>query len=245
MGRTLLIDGDVMLYQHCTAVEVVTDWGDDIWTLHSDAREAKQLTDNWLANIKDDLNADKIEISFSSRKNFRKTVLPTYKYHRKASRKPLAFHEVKKYVTDVYGSTTLPWLEGDDVLGIWGTDPKHKGEQVIVTIDKDLLTIPGLHYNPTKPDNGVIEIDEGTAEYNHLYQTLTGDSVDGYKGCPGIGPVTANRILKRDCSWGAVVQAYEEAGLDEDSALVQARVARILHKDEYNMTKKEVRLWEP
>ena len=245
MSRVLLIDGDVMLYQHCVAVEVSFDWGDDIWTLHSDAREAKHLTDNWLAALKEDLNADKVEIAFSDKKNFRKMILPTYKYHRKASRKPLAFHAVRDYVTEVYGSTVLPWLEADDVLGIWATDPKRKDEQIVVTIDKDLLTVPGLHYNPTKPDQGVIEVDERTASYNHLYQTLTGDSVDGYKGCPGIGPVNAKRLLDKSQSWETVLKAYDSAGLEEDDALVQARVARILHHEDYDMKAQEVIEWQP
>ena len=244
MSRTLLIDGDVMLYQHCLAVETAFDWGDDIWTLHSDAREAKQLTDNWLANLKEDLNASKVRVAFSDSKNFRKQVLPTYKYHRKAHRKPLAFHSVRDYVTETYGSTVLPWVEADDVLGIWATTPT-KDENIVVTIDKDLLTVPGLHYNPNKPDEGVIEINEETAKFNHFYQTLTGDSVDGYKGCPGIGPVSAKRILNKDCSWSAVVETFESAGMEEEQALVQARVARILHKHEYNFNKKEVKLWEP
>lgn len=245
MTRVLLIDGDVMLYQHCTAVEVPFDWGDDIWTLHSDAREAKHLTDNWIAALKADLNADAVEVAFSDKKNFRKTILPTYKYHRKASRKPLAFHAVRDYVTKVYGSTIMAWLEADDVLGIWATDPRRKNEQIVVSIDKDLLTIPGLHYNPTKPDEGVIEIDKETAAYNHLYQTLTGDSVDGYKGCPGIGPVNAKRLLAKACNWEEVVSAYEKAGLEEKDALVQARVARILHYNDYNEKLQEVIEWEP
>lgn len=245
MSRVLLIDGDVMLYQHCTAVEVAFDWGDDLWTLHSDAREAKQLTDNWLAELKETLNASRIEVAFSDKDNFRKTILPSYKYHRKASRKPLAFRAVRNYVTEVYGSLTLPWLEADDVLGIWATNPNRKDEQIVVTIDKDLLTIPGLHFNPTKPEEGVIEIDEDRASYNHLYQTLTGDSVDGYKRCPGVGPVTASRLLKKNPSWSTVVSAYKSAGLTEEDALVQARVARILHWEEYNTTSKEVIEWQP
>jgi len=245
MSRVLLIDGDVMLYQNCTVVEVAFDWGDDIWTLHSDARAAKHLTDNWLAALKEDLNADKIEVAFSDKKNFRKMILPTYKYHRKSSRKPLAFHAVKEYVSEVYKSTVMPWLEADDVLGIWATDPKRKDEQIVVTIDKDLLTIPGLHYNPTKPDQGVIEIDDRTATYNHLYQTLTGDSVDGYKGCPGIGPVTAGRLLKKDQSWDTVLEAYSSAGLEAEDALVQARVARILHWEDYDQKAQEVIEWQP
>ena len=39
-------------------------------------------------------------------------------------------------------------------------------------------------------------INEKEANYFHMLQTLTGDPTDGYKGCPNIGKVTAEKILK-------------------------------------------------
>ena len=39
--------------------------------------------------------------------------------------------------------------------------------------------------------------------------------------------------------------AYAKEGLDEEYALAQARVARILRWDEYNIKKEEVILWTP
>ena len=115
----------------------------------------------------------------------------------------------------------------------------------MVTIDKDLKTIPGLHFDPGNPDDGIYEVTQEQADYNHLFQSLTGDLVDGYKGCPGVGPVKAARILEKDPCWASVVAAYNEKGISEEDALVQARVARILRWGEYNMEKKETRLWNP
>jgi DNA polymerase-1 len=243
MGNMLLIDGDVVLYQHSTAVEQEYDWGDDVWTLHSDVREAKGLMDNWLAELKEKLNGTSMVLALSDNNNFRKGILPTYKLHRKKHRKPIAYQPLKKYMESEYKTYALPTLEGDDCLGILGTQ-SYPGDRIIITIDKDLRTIPGYHYNPQKPEKGVEEVTLKEANYNHLYQTLTGDSVDGYKGCPGVGPVTAKRILK-DPTWGAVVSAFEGAGLNEKYALIQAQVARILRWGEYNMTTKEALLWKP
>ena len=42
---TALIDGDIVLYNVCTAIEYAYDWGDDVWTLHSDVKEGKQRMD--------------------------------------------------------------------------------------------------------------------------------------------------------------------------------------------------------
>jgi len=242
--KTALVDGDVALYEVTTACETPTDWGNDMWTLHCDFDVAKQRFDNWILNIKQILNVDKVIVALSGDTNWRKDVLPTYKLHRKKTRKPLAFAELKKYCCDVYRTFKYDNLEGDDVLGMLAGDPSIKGEKIIVTIDKDLKTIPGSHYNPLRKDEGIVEVTQDQADYNHLFQTLTGDAVDGYGGCPGIGPVRAAKVLQYPC-WGAVIEAYGTAGLTEEDALVQARVARILRHGEYNTKTMEVKLWEP
>jgi DNA polymerase-1 len=74
-------------------------------------------------------------------------------------------------------------------------------------------------------------------------QTLTGDRVDGYPGCPGIGPARAEKIV--DGGWDAVVDTYAKAGLNESVALVQARMAYILRKGDYIKSSSRVRLWTP
>lgn len=245
--RTILIDGDIVLYEVTLACETPINWGDDFWTLHSDFREATQRFDCWIADAASRLNADKVVVAMSGSENWRKGVLPTYKSNRKGKRKPLVFHELKQYCRDVYRTFEMNNLEADDVLGLMCGSPglgRIKGEKIVITIDKDLKTVPGLHYDPGHPERGVIEVDKDQADYNHLFQTLTGDAVDGYSGCPGIGPARAKRVLEYPC-WGAVVEAYEVAGLGEEDALIQARVARILRWGEYNLKKKEVRLWNP
>ena len=78
----------------------------------------------------------------------------------------------------------------------------------------------------------------------HLAQTLIGDPTDNYKGCPKIGAVGAKKILDKDCSWAAVVAAYEKAGLSEEDALAQARVARILRFEDVDEDMNPI-LWTP
>jgi len=248
MKRTLLIDGDILLYGESSAVEFEFDWGDDWWTLSGDAREAKERVDIWVADIKELLEADDVVLTLTADKNWRKDVLPTYKANRKGKRKPVVYRELKQYAMDTYKTALYPTLEADDVMGILQTDPANDNETVIVSEDKDMMTIPGKLYRPIRPEEGIQDISLEQANYNHYMQALMGDSTDGYGGCPGVGPKTAEKILKKADSsecWGLIVAAYEKAGLTEDDALTQARVARILRHGEFNKKKEEVNLWNP
>ena len=81
-----------------------------------------------------------------------------------------------------------------------------------------------------------------------LHPAVANHVVDGFKGLPGVGPVAATKILmglKRVQLWPAVVAAYEEKGLTEEDALVQARVSRILRTTDFNFKSKSVKLWTP
>jgi DNA polymerase-1 len=115
---------------------------------------------------------------------------------------------------------------------------------VVVSADKDLKTIPCRLYNPHDGSDRVISEEE--ADYNHLFQTLIGDQSDGYPGCPGIGAKTAAKLLEEHGAvWQTVVDAYKKAGLNEEEALRQARVARILRKGEFSSRTNKVKLWTP
>ena len=106
-----------------------------------------------------------------------------------------------------------------------------------------MRTLAGWHYDFLRDIYEYIPEEE--ADKNFLMQTLTGDPVDGYSGCPKIGAVNAARIMDKDCSWNAVVAAFEKQGLTAHDALIQARVARILRAGDYDFKKKEVKLWTP
>ena len=244
----LVIDGDIFLWECCLSAEEPFDWGDDLWTLHADAHQARIKLDIAFADLKEELNSSTIAIAFSSSENWRKDVLPSYKSHRKKTRKPTVFFEMKEYVRSTYKTFEIPTLEADDVCGILMTTSrlwKPSFDKVVVSTDKDLLQIPGLHYNPNRPEESISEVSKEDGDYNHLFQALTGDAVDGYSGCPRIGPKTAERLLKPAPVWDTVLKAYEDAGMAVEDALQQARVARILRAEDYDFNNKEVRLWEP
>ena len=130
------------------------------------------------------------------------------------------------------------------MMSIIQTAPHNEGKTIIVSTDKDMLTVPENLYNPGKDE--FHDISEAAADEFFLTQCLAGDPVDSVKGLPGIGPVKAKAILGPRPSWGAVEKAYIKAGFTRDDAIRQARLVRILRHCDWDQKKGEtVRLWNP
>ena len=239
-SKTLLVDGDMVVFQAAATSEVEVRWTDDVHTLHSKFDDAVDLFDNWRNKMNDVFESDNFIFAFSDKSNFRKEVDETYKSNRKKSRKPLCYSALKDYVCAKYRAHIWPTLEADDILGILATSDEHK-DCVVISDDKDLLSIPAMVYRLDTLHN----IDRTTADYNFFVQCLVGDATDGYKGCPGIGAKRAEAIFEGGADWSKIVAAYDKAGLDESAALIQARLARILRSEDYDIKNKKVKLWKP
>lgn len=236
-----LIDGDILAYQAAAYAEKPVNWGDGLWTLHAFEEDAEVAFQNHLDSIMGKTGAEKCLIAFSDKENWRKEVLNTYKANRSDVRKPMLLKHLRDWAAQKWECTTVPKLEGDDVLGIKATTP---GDWIVCSIDKDFKTIPGKHYNFGRDE--FFEITPEEADYWHMAQTLTGDATDNYGGCPGVGPKTAEKILAdKEDLWSAVIAAYIKAGLSEEEAITQAQVARILRAGEYDFDTGAVKLWHP
>ena len=245
---TLLIDGDIIAYKVACACEHAIEWSEGVWTLHSDLKEAKALFQEQYEQIRDKITADDVVFALSPKRNFRYRIWPEYKANRKGRRRPLVWEQLKTWIEEEYKTFQRPDIEADDVLGILATSPYIiPGDKIIVSTDKDFKTVPARFCNIR--DWEVRETTEEQADYNHMLQTLTGDSCDGYKGCPDCGPVKARKVLDGLSSyqemWPAVVEAYAKKGLGEEYALVMARLARICRRGDYDFKRKEVILWAP
>ncbi|WP_031245361.1 hypothetical protein [Mesorhizobium sp. LNJC384A00] len=271
---TLLVDGDLFAYQMACGVEKPLEF-DGHFILSADADTGKENLDSMFAGFMEKLDADRIIVCLSDTENFRKKVLPTYKSNRDGIRRPMILGALKEHIEANYETFTRPTLEADDVLGILLTNPKViPGEKIVVTEDKDLRSVPGLHWNPKK-DTKPVRVSVAQADREFYAQTLSGDMVDGYGGCPNIGYVRSREIvdegrllvrtedeIKRGKNagqtrvqwlaqaghgdlWECIVSHYEKAGLTEADALSAARVARILRTEDYDYKKKEPILWQP
>lgn len=275
---TALIDGDILVYQAALEAEHEHRWDDGCWTYHAYEEDAFAGFSRTLEGLVSITRSDDFLIALSepvAALNWRVGVLPTYKGNRKYVRRPLLRKCLNQWVMDHYRDKVYmrPTLEGDDVLGILSTHPTLvRGDKVVVSIDKDFKTIPGKHYNQGK--DLFFDINEEEADWWHMFQTLTGDSTDGYSGCPGVGAVAAQALLDApalqvpydhtmksgprkgqtevryredptDNVWAAVVSMYRSKGLSEEVALTQARVARICRHTDYDFQNRKPILWTP
>ena len=235
----LLIDADYIVYKCCAACETEIDYGEDVIFVTSNYSDAYKAVTRDISNITKQFGDFATPILFfSDSSNFRKKISPDYKGHRNR-KKPCGYKRVIRDLRINYEVIVMKTLEADDAMGIYAT--AHPGN-MIVSPDKDMRQIPGKLYNLT--DTTYITPEEG-AKW-HLIQTLAGDQTDGYSGVPGIGVKRAETLFdKEGYSWQTVLKAFNDKGLTDADALLNARLARILTLDDYDTKRQEPILWTP
>ena len=235
-----LIDCDYIAYKCTAGAEDEIDFGDDVILVTSRFSEAYRMVERELYRIASDLGCfDDSILFFSDSVNFRKSIDPAYKGHRNR-KKPCGYRRVIEALKKEYPVVVMPGLEADDAMGIYAT--KEEGH-IICSPDKDMRQIPGQLYDLKE---GVVEITKEEGDRWHLIQTMAGDQTDGYSGVPGIGIKRADALLtEHGATWETVKQAFAEKDLDEDVALMNARLAKILQVDDFDFSTQEPILWSP
>ena len=260
-----IIDGDVPVFTECASAERRGNpFGQYFVDVDEVARSTIDVVNTWAEKAG---ATDGIIFVYShpSRRNYRKThILPEQYKASRAVKKPDGYYEVLDILINTFDSFAIEGVEGDDTCGILHSSDA-VGPTVNISTDKDFRTIPGTLFNPMKME-WAEEISVNEAHHYRMLQTLTGDSADGYKGCPKIGPVKADKILdsfnipKDDEAdpkiyeltlWDKVEEAYFAAYPDLPSdevrslAVTQMRCARILHRCDYDKDGNRIRLWHP
>jgi DNA polymerase-1 len=240
---TLLIDADVLAFEASVVAEESIQWKEELWTVHADMALAKARVINRIEEFKDTLRCKDYILCLSDRANFRRKLYPDYKANRSKSRLPIILRQVKQWIIDELGGLLWANLEADDVISILATSMEE--ETIIVSIDKDFKSVPGIFFDYNKGEYHQPSLEE--ADNFHLIQTLTGDSTDGFSGVPKVGAVTAKRLLdKEGYTWETVAKCYKDAGLTEQDALMNAWMARLLRSENYNIETKTIeKLWTP
>lgn len=230
----LLIDGDLVAYRAAASAE-------------QDSNEiAFQRMEQLLDTILEDTQAAEFKLFLSGPTNFRYRIYPEYKANRLNDPKPRHLGDCKRYLQSNYFTVTSENCEADDVMGIAQSAQKSVDETCIVSLDKDLLQVPGLHYSwyieggpadkrwVREARMQEISVQEGAR--NFYTQMLVGDPSDNIKGVPGIGKVKAAKMLAGDISPEDMFHIVREAyGFDE----IMLMNGRVLH-----IQRNEGELWE-
>lgn len=228
---------------------------------------AKARTEEMLDGILLDTQADsfRLFLSDSRENNFRYHLWNGYKANRTYPR-PKHYDFIKELLITKWDAQIAIGMEADDALGInqvknnqWPepfglatikpegawyigppSTPEGVGTSVICSIDKDLMQIPGLHYNFVTKVNKVVTPEEGARSF--YTSILVGDTSDNIKGCSGIGPVKAGKAL-RECKtdteyMDTIVELYkkqeEHRSTEEilDHILLAGRLLKIKQEED-------------
>lgn len=285
MGQevTLLIDGDVVAFTAASAAQHIHEDGFGFVQPFANRHEGEAIADNIIIGLEQLFSATHFKVVLTDPvENWRRGIWSAYKQNRAKNFRPLLLDKLKDYLRAKYGAFHWDSLEADDVLGILSTAPG-EDKRILIGKDKDYLTVPGFYHRlrdlDAKGKPVVKEVTPWEAQRYHLLQTLMGDQVDGYPGCPGIGAKRANELLDNPVLltpqagvktrgvnkgesttkwvaeptrnlWAMVVSHYRK-GMDagpqeaEKAALVSARLAYILHHEDYDRETQSIRLWTP
>lgn len=204
----MLVDTDSIFFKIAYSATSESDMRKNYDTF---CRKMELLVKDKLCNPFDEDEHFHAYYAVKGKDNFRKEFYPEYKATRpdldQDIRDKLNF--LFRYSIDK-GARPADGMEADDLVSIWAHESRDHGEQyVICGIDKDLLQIPGNHYNYGKDTWQFV--DDDTAHYNLMKQCLTGDNSDNIPGIKGIGPKKAEKILQgvpRVRQWNRVRAAW-------------------------------------
>lgn len=167
----LAVDGDILAYRTAAVCED-----------HFEGA-AQAIIDSTLRDIATDTNISRMRIYVSGKDNFRYTVAKTkpYKGNRATMVRPQYLESTKLYLVETYGAVEVDGYEADDAIA---TDMTQNGA-IHCGIDKDMLQIPGKHYNYVKKE--WTHVTEEEAILILYRQILMGDASDNVPGLPRIG----------------------------------------------------------
>lgn len=211
-----LIDGDLICYRIGFACQ--SKAGVEPFQAASEGI-VRHRVDEFLTDILTiGLTVDDYEgyLTLDSEKNFRNQIAVTapYKGNRDAP-KPVHHEFIRQYLLKEWKFNGIIGQEADDSLAQEQTELGLGS--VIVSIDKDMLQVPGFHYNFR--NHVFTRIDEEEGFYNFCMQMLQGDRIDNIIGIKGYGPVKAKKCLanikgqwSKQLLLNKVAEVYKETG---------------------------------
>lgn len=205
-SRVALIDADVYSYACGFATQKTLRGvfeGDETLVEAEPVENALALVKGSLAKLGRFLDAHgytEHRYFLTGKENFRNEVakVAVYKGNR-VQEKPVHYKAIREYLTRRYGAETIRGREADDEIAALSYELGHDPDKVIiVSQDKDLLTVPGLLYNPRKEK--LYKTSPDMARTREYRQILMGDTADNIPGCYKVGKIKAARLITKDMS---------------------------------------------
>lgn len=165
-----------------------------------------------------------LAVAFDKGKTFRHTIFPEYKAQRQETPEDIIFSV--PWIKRVLEALHIPvyeveGYEADDIIGTISVAATQQGfKTFMLTPDKDYGQLVSDHVVMYKPQNGGYTIID-TQAVKELYGfddpkkvidilALMGDSADNYPGCPGVGAVTAKKLIQEFGSVENLLQNTEK-----------------------------------
>lgn len=234
----VLFDYDSIIYKavyRIVSFSKIREWFNAGKSKEWMATEIINLSINRLSNMQDTvfLEIENTGIDIESieyyitvcRNSARKELVKRYKANRKRNKWVGA---VRKYLIDMKFAIHHDRFEADDLIA---NRAKELGETncLILSIDKDMKQIAGIHfdyYRPIVKDEagdrvltdcrGLAVMTHQEAEYFFWKQMLMGDAGDNIKGVPRIGKVKAAKILEESTDYEQTVYETYLNYFDDD-----------------------------
>lgn len=179
----VLIYADIVAYRCAASAEI------------EPVEVALWRVDGLMTDILKETGCQEYKAFLTGENNFRYKVFNEYKANRLKTPRPIHLKACQEHLVSNWNALFSDGCEADDLLGIEQTALIHEVDATcIASIDKDLLTIPGKHYNFVKKEWSLVSPQD--ARHRFYTSILTGDAADGIKGAIGIGPKKAETILK-------------------------------------------------
>ena len=149
MTNTLLIDADMLLFRIMTGCEIEVEASPDVWCRWAPLDEVRSQFAERIDEAREMTNSDCFHFCWTGNSMFRRRLYPEYKQNRAGKLKPIGWKPMKAELLQEMCSLQHDEIEADDWLGILSTNPEWvEGEAIIMSGDKDLDQIAGLHWWP-------------------------------------------------------------------------------------------------
>lgn len=232
----LLIDGDILTYRCSASCEpskkkAIDNNQPELSIVTEPLFVAIGRLESLLERILKEVNTTDFRIFLSGQENFRKIIFPEYKANRKDQKRPTWLENCREHLIVRWKAEVCIGYEADDGIGI-----AHDDRSIVASIDKDLLQLPGRHFNFVKNEWQNVSLQQSERKVWELM--LTGDTADNIRGIQGVGPATAKRILDETdpLQWR---ERVKELYADEGRFLLNERLLRVLRSmDEWEEVQK-------